>query len=209
MSEVYVVRVAETEDNVKKLWSGRCTDSPLTTAGVHAADQIADLLARAGVNGVFSSPARRTIESAQPLAQRLRSAVEVVQEFQELDLGDFDGASWDEAASTEAGKRFLQDPTGMSLPGACESIALSQWKAVDKVRELVAEAACGAVAIYTHGGIMRAMLLGLLGHGDNLAGLWGFRAGNSCVAHLEQKAARFELVDLANFGGLFLSAAGK
>jgi broad specificity phosphatase PhoE len=61
---IYVVRHAERLD--------QSTDSPLSPAGTGRANRLRDMLRAAGVTSIFTSELRRTIETAQPLADALQ-----------------------------------------------------------------------------------------------------------------------------------------
>jgi broad specificity phosphatase PhoE len=58
---IYIVRHAERAD--------QSADSPLSTEGVGRAYKLRDMLKDAGINTIFTSELRRTIDTAAPLAQ--------------------------------------------------------------------------------------------------------------------------------------------
>ena len=206
MPSIYLVRVAETEYNVAGKWSGRRVDSPLTSRGVQQASRVAELIAIANPVAIYSSPSPRVVETAQYLGQTVRKHVITVEEFQEIDIGELDGMSVERAQETVAGRRFLEDPTGCVFPGAKETLEESQAAAMRKLNELLASLAPDeSIAIYTHGGIMRLILLGVLNLGKELSAFWRLRLGNSAIAHITQRSdGTFELLELMNFGGLLL-----
>ncbi len=72
--ELYLVRHAHAAD--RGAWNGRDDGRPLTKKGRRQASGIADLLAEAGIERIVSSPARRCIETLEPLADRLGVPVE-------------------------------------------------------------------------------------------------------------------------------------
>jgi len=205
MSSVYLVRLGQTEHNVAGVWSGRRVDSPLTSVGVAQARKVAELLASRGIAAVYSSPMPRVGETAQWLADLVRLPVRAVDEFTEIDIGDLDGKPKADAAATPAGRQFLADPTQCVFPGAAVSLSQSQAAAVARLRALLTGVPHDrAIAIYTHGGLMRLLLLGLLHPGSDLSAFWHYRIGNCAIAHLQQTESSFELVELANFGGMAL-----
>jgi len=205
MIEIYVIRLAETENNAKQIWSGRRNDSPLTVRGTEQAKRIAELLSKRNISAIYSSPMPRVIESAQPLASVLEVEINSVIEFQEIDLGDFDGCASTEVKMTVAGQQFLSNPSNFICPGADESLVASQANAMKRLRAIVSDCSDNSsVAIYTHGGTMRLLLLGLLS-ASNLSMFWRFRTGNSALAHFTQKGKdEFELFEMLNFDGIIL-----
>ena len=59
---------------------------PLSESGRAAAQAIAGLLSAIPVAAIYSSPAQRSIETVEPLAQRLGIRVDVVPELRERQL---------------------------------------------------------------------------------------------------------------------------
>ena len=76
---VIVVRHAEKADDGSK-------DPPLSEAGMAHARKLADALADSGISAIFSSPYRRTRDTAAPLAQRLGVPVQPYDAAQEARL---------------------------------------------------------------------------------------------------------------------------
>jgi 8-oxo-dGTP diphosphatase len=72
--DLYVVRHAHAGS--RSAWDGRDLTRPLSKKGRRQAEAIADLLAEAGIERMLSSPARRCIETLEPLADRLGVTVE-------------------------------------------------------------------------------------------------------------------------------------
>ena len=206
MVSLYLVRLGETENNINGIWSGRNADSPLTAKGKKQSVTIADILAGKEITAIYSSPSGRVIDSAKYLADRINQVIIPASEFQEIDLGDFDGKLSKEVSTTTIGKIFISDPTNVKFPGAVVSLEDSQEIAIDRIKSILTETpADGNVAIYTHGATMRLIILGLLGIGSGLSTFWRFRIGNSAVAHLIYKNEQYELQELLNFGGLSLN----
>lgn len=71
---VYLVRHACAGD--KRQWSGPDVDRPLDPAGVVQAETLAEELASMPVHRILTSPARRCVQTVEPLAHRLGLPVE-------------------------------------------------------------------------------------------------------------------------------------
>lgn len=204
MASLYLVRLGETENNVNGIWSGRMADSPLTPKGKEQSETVSKFLTTKKISSIYSSPSKRVVETAQYLAKAAKLPIVTTNEFQEIDLGDFDGLSSEAAKVTAIGSEFVNDPSNVNLPGALESLEDTQKNAVARIKSILAENADSNIAIYSHGATMRLILLGLLGIGPNLSCFWRFRIGNTAVVHLVHKNGQFELQELINFGGLVL-----
>jgi phosphoserine phosphatase len=90
MATVYVVRHAETEANRDGRYQGRL-DSPLSTLGHRQAAALAEALAGCKVARVISSPLRRCVETALPVAERLGVALEQDNRLIEIAHGTWEG----------------------------------------------------------------------------------------------------------------------
>jgi 8-oxo-dGTP diphosphatase len=70
---VYLVRHAKAGSRHR--WDGDDRDRPLSKAGLDQAEAIAGRLSDVGVNGLYSSPSARCIQTLEPLAARIGAKV--------------------------------------------------------------------------------------------------------------------------------------
>src|SRR5579863_605569 len=68
--------------------SGIYYDLPLSSIGREQAQALAERLAKLPFAALYSSPLRRCLETAAPLAERLGQTVSVVSDLREVRLGD-------------------------------------------------------------------------------------------------------------------------
>jgi len=164
-ADAWLVRHASTAWTGSR-WLGN-RDLPLTAAGRAEAAAAAVRLA-AGVppgTTVVSSPARRALETAAPIAERLRVRVRVDPDLREVDVGRAEGLTWDEvrrdlpelaAALVEA--RPVDWPGGESA-AALRSRVGNAWARIAARREPV-------VVVVGHAGVIAAILAALLPGSD-------------------------------------------
>lgn len=82
---LFIVRHGETKANVKGIDAGPM-DFPLTKKGVKEASFIAKTLAKIKLNGVYSSPVHRAVETATILARPHRLKVNTLEDLTEAKL---------------------------------------------------------------------------------------------------------------------------
>lgn len=88
-TEIVLVRHAETLDGDDVLVGGQ-SNPPLSPHGLEQAARIAARLASESIEGVFVTPLRRTVQTAQPLADAREHVPQVVPSLREVQLGDLE-----------------------------------------------------------------------------------------------------------------------
>src|SRR4051794_33605186 len=74
---------------VGKAIGGRQPDLHLDTAGRGQAKRLADDLSHLPIDAIYSGPLERACETAEPLAQKLNLPLQIADEFNEIDFGDW------------------------------------------------------------------------------------------------------------------------
>jgi probable phosphoglycerate mutase len=111
-TRLLLVRHGVTEYSVAKRFAGR-SDLELTEAGWEQASRAAGRIVELGpVDALVSSPLRRTRQSAQQIADRLRLPVLIEDGMIETDFGDWDGFTYDEVRQRWPAElqQWLADP---------------------------------------------------------------------------------------------------
>lgn len=155
MPEITFIRHAESQANVDGVWNGR-SDGPLSSGGLESLGHLAKRLADKPFDVVLSSP----LERARKTAESFSDAVEVADEFVEIDLGRWDGWSPDRVLA-ESGDELRRTLTARTLPmgGTGESLEQAGQRAhaaVMKFADRLGEDGRGAVV--THGGLLQTLL---------------------------------------------------
>ncbi len=108
----------------------------LNDLGLRQAQAVAERLAAVRIAAVYSSPLERTMETAQPIADRHSLPVISQRELGELDPGEWTGRLAEEVKECELWRQMQRWPSMAAFPGG-EAIAEAQRRiarALDQVR---------------------------------------------------------------------------
>ncbi len=97
MTQIILVRHGQTEWNRVERFRGRA-NLDLNEVGIRQAEATAERVARWTVAAIYSSPLPRAKTTAQILARRLGLEVELLPGLIDIDYGQWQGLSPDEAA---------------------------------------------------------------------------------------------------------------
>jgi probable phosphoglycerate mutase len=134
----------------------------LNAAGREQADRLASKLAGARADAVFSSPLARAMETAQPIADRLGVRVEPAEQINEFEFGDWTGMSFSDLESLVEWRMFNVFRSGTAAPRG-ETMLEVQARAIGFMNALRDRRPDGRFVLVSHGDVIRAALLHLLG----------------------------------------------
>lgn len=135
---VYLIRHCSAE--------GQDPEAALTRAGKEQSLQLSAFLERQGLTRVISSPFRRAVDSARPLAETLGLEIEIDARLAERQLGLVESGDWIEAL------RESFDDHNLCLPDG-ESSFSAQARGVAALHDVFQEARLPA-AIFSHGNLL-------------------------------------------------------
>jgi alpha-ribazole phosphatase/probable phosphoglycerate mutase len=161
MSEVtrlVLIRHAQPAEDARGICYGRL-DIGLSARGQRSAQLIGRALERIPLEAVYSSPSKRALETATPLASAHNLTPLVDGGLREIDFGEFEGRRYEEIRVTHPDlyRSWMQTPTEVRFPGG-ESYADLHARAVEVMGRVRAGHHGSLAAIVSHGGILRAML---------------------------------------------------
>lgn len=186
LTHLILVRHGESEANRQGHWQGHA-DGNLTPLGHLQAEEVAERLAAwdPPVQHLYSSPLRRAVQTAQPIAQRLGLDLVIHPDLREIDVGQVSGLSNEEFAQRfpEVYTRWLnKDDLDFTWPGGEQRRAFFQ-RVSRVVREVLSRHPGETVVLVTHAGTIRAAVAGLLG--SRGAPWWSYKVGNASLTYLQ------------------------
>jgi probable phosphoglycerate mutase len=145
----HLLRHGQTEHTPERRFSGR-NDLPLSRTGRAEAEAAAARAAELGIEVIVASPLRRTRETAEIVAGTLGLPVEFDDDLVELDFGDLEGLTLDEARTKHplAARRFGADVT-VAAPGG-ESVMDVSTRVARARRRLLARHEGRSVLVVSH-----------------------------------------------------------
>jgi len=187
--EVCFVRHAQSVSNAAGIWQGH-GDSPLSDLGRAQVDALRGALSDERYDFALSSDLSRAADTAEALGARL----EHDPRWREIDVGNWEGLTMDQVV-----ERFPEQVAALRERRVFEIGGGETWPevfaradgALARIRERLPEG--GRAIVFTHGGIIAAVLSGLLGVRDRFPWPLG-RMRNTGRTTLRFSAGAVELV---------------
>jgi broad specificity phosphatase PhoE len=132
---------------------GQGSDPELSEQGVEQAKRLPGALARFPVSRVVSSPQRRAIQTAQPVAGALGLTIDVDERLAEYDFGLSHYTPIEEASQED-----LQRLIDGHLPGDVDEDAFKARVTAGIDDVVVAAGHDETVAVFSHGGVINALV---------------------------------------------------
>jgi broad specificity phosphatase PhoE len=176
---LYLIRHGTTTLNVENRYRGR-RDIPLDAQGYQDAVDAARYLSGLGLGAVYTGPLRRTIATAQIIADEARVPdIRILHGLNNVDYGAWEGMTSEEAAmfDPEAFALYRTSPAKAACPLG-ERLSDAQQRMTDALRLIGSRHAGEAVAAVTHAVMIRLTLVALGGtDGEN----WRLPVGRGSV----------------------------
>ena len=161
---VYLVRHGTTTMNVENRYRGR-RDVPLDTQGYRDAQAAAQRLSAAGLSAVYAGPLQRTVVTGEIIAASAGlDEVRILDDLNNVDYGDWEGMTAEEAAgcSAEAFALYRSSPREAVCPGG-ERLVDAQARMLAALALIGRRHPGEAVAAVSHAVMIRLLLLELKG----------------------------------------------
>lgn len=187
MVKLFIIRHAESEWNPIGRYQG-LLDPGLSERGLKQAELLGRALEKEKIDVIYSSPLKRTYQTAQEIAKR--HGLEIIEDRRiiEIDHGVWSGMLVEEVKERfpEDFRMWLEEPHRVKFEGG-ESLQ-DVFKRVKDFLEFIKEKHWGqTVAIVSHTVPIRAMLCALLN--IDLSKFWVFGCDNASysLVHMEEK----------------------
>ena len=130
-------------------------DPGLDEAGHREAELIADRLAGAGIDAIYASGLRRTLETAEPLAQRLGLEIATEPRLREARFGEWEGGIWRVRINEghPIALQMIEEQRWDIVPG-CEPVHDFANRIRDGLNDVAGRHRGEQVAVFAHGGVI-------------------------------------------------------
>ena len=142
-------RHAETITNTQRKFAG-WTDSPLTAAGIKAANELAEYLKNVAIDVAVCSTTQRARKTCEIALKYQQVEVLYYDEFRELNFGDWEGVSLSSLEDDPLTYYFFNEPDKFTAPNGENLLELLQ-RSLGKVNDLFRDYPDKTVFLMSHG----------------------------------------------------------
>lgn len=157
MARVLLIRHAANDYTQAGKLAGWKAGVSLNKSGREEAALLAEQLAGAPIEAVYSSPLARALQTARPIAVARHLQVVRCARLGEVRYGDWQGKSLKSLRRRKLWRLIQQRPSAAKFPGG-ESIRAVQVRAVAAMEELVARHPNDCIAVVSHGDVIKMIL---------------------------------------------------
>lgn len=194
IERVLLIRHGQTDWNIEGRWQG-CMPVPLNEIGRTQARALADYLRNRPIRAIYSSDLPRALETATFVGDVLGLQPIPDKRLREFNLGIFEGRRRDELAVLypEEWSAFRMEDLDYAVPNGESRRALQErmWSAW---QDITANGHGPEVAIVTHGGALKQLLVRLFGLTPEIQHL---RFENTSVTTIERDGQGWQLAEMA------------
>jgi len=171
--EIILARHGETAWNATETFRGRA-DVPLDETGIRQAKLLGEYLSHEKIDVVYASPLQRAVKTAEAIASRQKLDVNVVNNLNDIDCGEWEGLTSKEVQEryTELYRDWRDKPEQVKLPGG-ESLTDVRNRALPFVQDAVMRCGEGKIALVSHRVVNKVLICALLGLDNSL--FWSFK----------------------------------
>ena len=161
MTRILLIRHAH-HDYIGRAIAGWRPGVSLSAQGKVEAAALAERLASAEINAIYSSPLERALETALPLSKRFDLQIEVRDALGEVQFGEWTGRTMADLDADPLWHRFNRYRSSTRAPNG-ELMLESQARIVGEIERIREQHPNGMIAVFSHGDVIRAAVLHYLG----------------------------------------------
>ncbi|GAA0329835.1 phosphoserine phosphatase 1 [Bacillus carboniphilus] len=158
MLRLFVSRHGQTIWNTQKRMQG-WKDSPLTDLGIRNAIELGNRLNQVEFQGVYSSPLRRTVDTADLIIRGRQIPIVTDENLREMNMGDWEGQVQEDIKKEdpELFHKFWNKPH-LYIPESGEAFIDVQRRALLAIERIQREQHSGNVLVVTHTIVIKSLL---------------------------------------------------
>jgi alpha-ribazole phosphatase len=162
MTELILIRHGQTQWNIKGRYQGH-TDIELSEIGIEQAIRLKEKLKNKKIDYFYSSDLTRAYVTAKIVAENHNKPLVICEELKEMGFGVWEGLTYQEIMVNhqELANKWYKNPLSAAIPDA-ESFYAIEKRVMAKIQALLKEHKEKTIAVFTHGGIIRIIILALM-----------------------------------------------
>ena len=187
-----LIRHGETPYNRDRRYQGH-RDTPLTKKGKRQAKEIAIRLRNESLDAIYSSDIKRTRYTAKVINGYYSLKINILPQLREIDFGDWEGKTHNEIRREWKGllDEWENEPSKIKISRG-ESIKDLAERVRTTIKKIISDHPGQRIAIITHGGPIRIILMDALGLGtDNW---WKTITSNGGISIIEYQSKRAKVL---------------
>jgi broad specificity phosphatase PhoE len=141
---------------------GRAPGVRLSPEGSRQAEALAETLEGSSIRALYSSPLERARATAVPVAARLHLEVQIADELNEIEFGEWTNRTLAELHDLQEWRRLNIFRSGSRIPGG-ETMVEVQGRMLRLIERLCSGHPARTVALISHGDVIKATLAHYLG----------------------------------------------
>lgn len=199
MHKIILVRHAESIANQKGIHQGQIVDTSLSLRGKKQAKVIAEILSKKGIEEIYASDLKRTVQTASELSKIIKVPVILDKRLREFSWGEFDKTPevrekrfqemYQEEIAKGKTKYEIRPPKGENI-----------WDFIIRAKSFLEEIKKHdkTVAVFSHGGIINVILNLIEGRDKEKDEFRRYRSENTSFTEIELINGKWTLTSIIN-----------
>ena len=171
------------------------TDVPLVVKGLDQVRAVADRLATVNISAVYSSPLRRALQTAEPIARAHGLEVIPFDKLLGIDYGQWSGRPHKEVEREwpELFRQWWVEPHLVQFPEG-GSLKVVHERATKGLQEIVARHDNEIVVLVSHNAVNKLLICSILGLPTSK--FWRIRQDTCCIDRFDYKDGKYTVLTL-------------